>query len=91
MGVLLSAFFWLYSLSAAIGVDGILAFPPYYPNADDEGMRHYYSAIAGATQLGMLIYARDWTSFGPSMVEQLTGIPNLVAWKDGRATSAVTK
>ena len=31
----------------------------------------------------MLIYARDWTNFGPSMVEQLTGIPNLVAWKDG--------
>ena len=31
--------------SAAAGVDGILAFPPYYPNADDEGMRQYYSAI----------------------------------------------
>ena len=69
--------------SAAAGVDGILAFPPYYPNADDAGMRQYYNAIASATHLGMLIYARDWTNFGPSMVEQLTGIPNLVAWKDG--------
>ncbi|MCM3905972.1 MAG: 5-dehydro-4-deoxyglucarate dehydratase [Pyrinomonadaceae bacterium] len=69
--------------SAAAGIDGILAFPPYYPNADDEGMRKYYSAIAAATPLGMLIYARDWTNFGPSMVEQLAGIPNLVAWKDG--------
>jgi 5-dehydro-4-deoxyglucarate dehydratase len=69
--------------SAAAGVDGILAFPPYYPNADNEGMRQYYSAIAAATPLGMLIYARDWTNFGPSMVEQLTDIPNLVAWKDG--------
>ncbi len=69
--------------SAAAGVDGILAFPPYYPNADDEGMRQYYSAIAAATHLGMLIYARDWTNFGPSMVEQLAGISNLVAWKDG--------
>ncbi|MGH9971274.1 MAG: 5-dehydro-4-deoxyglucarate dehydratase [Pyrinomonadaceae bacterium] len=66
------------------GVDGILAFPPYYPNADNEGMRQYYSTIGKATPLGLLIYARDWTNFGPSFVEQLTAIPNLVAWKDGQ-------
>ena len=66
------------------GADGILAFPPYYPQADDEGLFEYYRAIGAATQLGMIIYSRDWTNFDPSMVERLTAIPTLVAWKDGQ-------
>jgi 5-dehydro-4-deoxyglucarate dehydratase len=47
-------------------------------------MLAYYRAIAEATSLGMLIYSRDWASFSPSMVDRLTAIPNLVAWKDGQ-------
>ena len=70
--------------AADSGADGILAFPPYYPNADDEGMLAYYRAIGAATPLGMLIYSRDWANFSPAMVERLTAIPNLVAWKDGQ-------
>lgn len=66
------------------GADGILAFPPYFPNADDEGMLAYYRAIGAASRLGLLIYSRDWANFSPSMVERLTDIPNLVAWKDGQ-------
>jgi 5-dehydro-4-deoxyglucarate dehydratase len=66
------------------GADGILVFPPYYPQADDEGMFEYYRAIAGATPLGMLIYSRDWASFSPSFVERLTALPTLIAWKDGQ-------
>ena len=31
----------------------------------------------------MLIYSRDWATFTPEMVERLTAIPTLVAWKDG--------
>src|ERR1700704_3057524 len=34
--------------SAAAGVSGILAFPPYYPSQDDEGITAYYKAIADA-------------------------------------------
>src|SRR6266404_5492701 len=41
--------------SAAAGVDGILAFPPYYPNPDEEGLIAYYLGIAETTRLGMLI------------------------------------
>jgi 5-dehydro-4-deoxyglucarate dehydratase len=66
------------------GADGILAFPPYYPNADDEGLLAYYRAVGEATPLGLLVYSRDWASFSPLMVERLTAIPNLVAWKDGQ-------
>ena len=65
------------------GADGILAFPPYYPQAEDEGLFEYYRAIGAATRLGMLIYSRDWANFRPSMVERLTAIPTLIGWKDG--------
>src|SRR5437588_2414108 len=66
------------------GANGILVFPPYYPNADDDGLLAYYRAIGDATRLGMFIYSRDWANFTPAMVERLTSIPTLVAWKDGQ-------
>jgi 5-dehydro-4-deoxyglucarate dehydratase len=65
------------------GADGILVFPPYYSNAEDEGLFEYYRSIGYATRLGMIIYNRDWASFSPSMVERLTSIPTLIGWKDG--------
>jgi 5-dehydro-4-deoxyglucarate dehydratase len=66
------------------GADGILAFPPYYPQADDDGLLEYYRAIGEATRLGMFIYSRDWATFSPAMVQRLTKIPTLIAWKDGQ-------
>jgi 5-dehydro-4-deoxyglucarate dehydratase len=72
-------------LSAKAGADAILALPPYYPNADDEGLVEYYRAIGEATELALLIYSRDWANFSPAMVERLAAkIPSLVAWKDGQ-------
>ena len=66
------------------GADGLLVFPPYYSHADDEGLFDYYRAIGSATSLGLIVYSRDWARFTPAMVERLTAIPNLVAWKDGQ-------
>ena len=72
--------------SASAGADAILALPPYYPQADEEGMVEYYRAIGDATELGLLIYSRDWANFSPAQVERLAAkIPTLVAWKDGQA------
>ncbi|HKS08278.1 MAG TPA: 5-dehydro-4-deoxyglucarate dehydratase [Pyrinomonadaceae bacterium] len=65
------------------GVDGILVFPPYYQQADDEGLFEYYRSIGAATRLGMIIYSRGWTRFSPATVERLTSIPNLIGWEDG--------
>src|SRR5215217_7374427 len=65
------------------GADGVLAFPPYYQQAEDEGLFDYYRAIGAATRLGMLIYSRAGANFSPAMVEHLTAIPTLVGWKDG--------
>jgi len=71
--------------SAAAGAQGILAFPPYYPTPDDEGVIDYYKSIAAATPLPMIIYSRDWFNPSPSLVEKIaTAIPNLIAWKDGQ-------
>ena len=65
------------------GADGVLVFPPYYPQADDDGMFEYYRSISQATRLGTIVYSRDWARFTPAMVERLTALPNLVGWKDG--------
>ncbi len=70
--------------AAKAGVDGILAFPPYYPAPDEEGVLAYYRAIANATPLGLIIYSRDWFAPGPALVEKLAKIPTLVVWKDGQ-------
>ena len=67
------------------GVDGILALPPYYPNADDEGLADYYAAIGAATPLGLFVYRRDWVMPSPEWVEQSAArVPTLIAWKDGQ-------
>src|SRR5438067_1608946 len=67
--------------AAATGADGILALPPYYPGAPDDGMLEYYKAIGAATPLGLLIYSRDWVAYGPEQVARLAAaIPTLVAW-----------
>jgi 5-dehydro-4-deoxyglucarate dehydratase len=71
--------------AAKLKVDGILAFPSYYPSPDDDGIVAYYRGIAEATPLGMLIYTRDWFNPAPALVERLSQIPNLVGWKDGQA------
>jgi 5-dehydro-4-deoxyglucarate dehydratase len=71
--------------AASAGVSGILAFPPYYPSPDEEGIVAYYKGIAEATPLGLIIYSRDWFTPSPSLVEKLAqAIPNLIAWKDGQ-------
>jgi 5-dehydro-4-deoxyglucarate dehydratase len=67
------------------GADGILALPPYYPNADDVGLAEYYVAIGAATPLGLFVYSRDWVNPSPAWVEQLADrVPTLVGWKDGQ-------
>lgn len=66
------------------GADGILAFPPYYPNADEDGLFEYYRAVGAATPLALLVYSRDWFHPGAAFVERLAGIETLTAWKDGQ-------
>ena len=67
------------------GADGILMFPPYYPNADFEGLLRYYKAIGEAVDAGLFLYSRDTVSLTPAQVFLLSReIPNLIALKEGQ-------
>ena len=71
--------------AAHAGARAILAFPPYYPNADEDALLDYYAAIGSATPLPLFIYSRDWVNPGPAWVQRAAAkIPTLVAWKDGQ-------
>jgi 5-dehydro-4-deoxyglucarate dehydratase len=71
--------------SERLGADAILVLPPYYPNADEEGLAGYYAVIGEASRLGLLVYSRDWVNPTPAWVERLAvRVPTLVAWKDGQ-------
>jgi 5-dehydro-4-deoxyglucarate dehydratase len=71
--------------AASAGAEMILALPPYYVNAPEEGLFVYYEAIGRATDLPMMVYSRDWAVFTPDMVTRLSErVPTLVAWKDGQ-------
>jgi 5-dehydro-4-deoxyglucarate dehydratase len=72
--------------AADAGASGILAFPPYYPSPDDGGLIAYYAALGRATELGLIIYSRDWFAPTAAQVEAIAKeIPTLIAWKDGQA------
>jgi 5-dehydro-4-deoxyglucarate dehydratase len=67
------------------GAQFLLALPPYYNFAPQEGLFAYYEAIAAASDLPFMVYSRDWAVFTPEMVARLADrVPTLVAWKDGQ-------
>ena len=71
--------------AAKAGAEMILALPPYYVSAPEEGLFAYYQAIGAATDLPMMVYSRDWAVFSPDAVARLAErVPTLVAWKDGQ-------
>ncbi len=70
---------------AKAGASCILALPPYYVSAPEEGLFAYYEAIGKATDLPLMVYSRDWAVFTPDMLARLADrVPTLVGWKDGQ-------
>ena len=67
------------------GADALLVLPPYYTNAAEAGMLEYYRAIGNASGLPLVIYSRDWVSFGADAVARIAErVPTAAAWKDGQ-------
>jgi 5-dehydro-4-deoxyglucarate dehydratase len=67
------------------GAQCLLALPPYYVGAPEEGLFAYYQALGSATALPLMVYSRDWATFTPEMVARLADrIPTLAGWKDGQ-------
>ena len=70
------------------GADCLLALPPYYINAPEEGLFSYYQAIGAASGLPLFVYSRDWAAFTPQMVSRLAErVPTLAGWKDGQGVA----
>ncbi len=60
--------------AAAVGVDGILAVVPYYNKPTQDGMLRHFGAIAGATELPVIVYnipARTGTNMQPATLREL--------------------
>ncbi len=72
----------LAQAAEAYGADGILALPPYFTQANDDGLFDYYQSIANATQLGVILFQTPTWNFSPSLLRRLAGVPNIVGLKD---------
>lgn len=68
----------------AAGAHGILLFPPYLVNAEQDGLLAHAEAVCRATQLGVIVYNRDNAIFNDVTLARLAErCPNLVGFKDG--------
>ncbi|MEU2629053.1 5-dehydro-4-deoxyglucarate dehydratase [Kitasatospora sp. NPDC007106] len=65
------------------GADGVLALPPYLVKPSQEGLYRHYAALAAATPLEIVVYARDNAVLDPETVVRLAGLDNVVGFKDG--------
>src|SRR6266536_5084223 len=64
------------------GASGVLVMPPYYAHPDPDGLLRYIAAIAEATSLGVLVYARDGTLLSAEQLARLArDVPNLIGFK----------
>ena len=65
------------------GADAILIFPPPGGPQTLEGQRQYFTEIAGAVDIGVLIYPRTQRDDWSRLLEELADLPNVLGFKDG--------
>ncbi|WP_371478104.1 5-dehydro-4-deoxyglucarate dehydratase [Kitasatospora sp. NBC_00315] len=65
------------------GADGVLALPPYLVTASQAGLERHYTALAEATALDVIVYARDNAVLDPETVVRLAAVDNIIGFKDG--------
>ena len=66
------------------GANGLLVLPPYSADGGQEGLLRHYTTLAASTGLDLILYQRDTTVFAPETVAELSRVPNIVGFKDGR-------
>ncbi|MFG3344658.1 5-dehydro-4-deoxyglucarate dehydratase [Streptomyces sp. NPDC048018] len=70
-------------LAEEAGADGLLAMPPYLVVADQAGLLRYYTALAAATSLDVIVYQRDNAVLTPETAVALARTPGVIGLKDG--------
>lgn len=77
--------------SAELGADGLLHVAPYYNKPTQEGMYRHFAAIAGATDLPVVLYnvpGRTSSDLLPETVARLCEIDSVVAIKEATGNLA---
>jgi len=78
--------------ASALGVDGILAVTPYYNRPSQAGLHAHFSAVAGATDLPVMIYDIPVRTGRKVETDTLLGlareVDNILAVKDAAGDSA---
>lgn len=70
---------------AQVGADGLLIVTPYYNKTTQRGLVRYYTDMAAATDLPVIMYSvagRTGLNIAPATVEELSKIENIVAIKE---------
>jgi 5-dehydro-4-deoxyglucarate dehydratase len=72
----------LAQAAEAYGADGILVLPPYFTQANDDGLYAYYRSIAAATSRGAILFQTPTVNFSPALLRRLAEVPNIIGLKD---------
>jgi 4-hydroxy-tetrahydrodipicolinate synthase len=74
----------LTQAATEVGVDGVLVVTPYYNKPPQRGIVAHFEAVAGATNLPVVVYnipARVVVNIEPETITELAAIPNVTAVK----------
>ena len=74
-----------------VGVSGLLSVTPYYNKPTQEGLYQHYRAIAGSTDLPIVVYSvqgRTSVNVEPATIVRLAEIPNIVGVKEASGSIA---
>ncbi len=69
--------------AADAGADALLVLPPYLVGGTQQGLIAYVEAIAGATDLPVVVYHRATARFTPATMRRLARDPRVIGFKDG--------
>lgn len=84
----------LTEAAAEVGVDGILAVTPYYNKPPQSGLRRHFEAVAGASDLPVMLYDVPGRTGRKIDADTILGlardVPTVVALKDAGGDPAAT-
>jgi 5-dehydro-4-deoxyglucarate dehydratase len=69
--------------AARNGADGLLVLPPYLVQMPQQGLIDYMTAVAGETDLPVIVYHRGNARFTEESASTVAQLPNVVGLKDG--------
>jgi 5-dehydro-4-deoxyglucarate dehydratase len=69
--------------AADSGADGLLLLPPYLVAGTTDGLVAWVEAVAGASDLPVIVYHRGTARYTPDAVTRLAANPRVIGFKDG--------